>query len=118
MQAVQQLNGVTIDSTSNRTFFLRRAVSEPFRLFFPAATLAGIVGVALWPLHFLGALQSYPGESHARIMAQGLFGGFILGFLGTAMPRMLSARSLRTFETIPLLLGYIAMVIAYAFAKV
>lgn len=87
---------------------------EPFRLFFPAATLAGILGVALWPLHLLGILANYPGQFHARIMTHGLFGGFILGFLGTAMPRMLSARPLRPFEVLPLLIVYGASVIAYA----
>src|SRR5688572_13672195 len=53
---------------------------EPFRLLFPAGVLAGIVGVALWPLHFLGLVELYPGMAHARIMACGLFGAFIFGF--------------------------------------
>ena len=87
---------------------------EPFRLFFPAATLAGIIGVLLWPLHLSGVLSAYPGQAHARIMAHGLFGGFIFGFLGTAMPRMLSANPLRAFETIPLLLVHLIAVFAYA----
>lgn len=91
---------------------------EPFRIFFPAGVLAGIVGVALWPLYFWGATEFYPGQTHARIMACGLFGGFIFGFLGTAMPRMLSANSLRIGEVIPLLLLHIAMVIAFAAGKV
>jgi uncharacterized protein involved in response to NO len=90
---------------------------EPFRLFFPAATLAGIVGAALWPLHLLGVLANYPGQFHARIMAHGLFGGFIFGFLGTAMPRMLSAKPLRTPESFGLLLLHLAMVTAYASAS-
>ena len=54
---------------------------EPFRLFFPFAVLAGIVGVALWPLHFWGMVEWYPGQTHARIMAYGLFGGFIFDVL-------------------------------------
>ena len=64
---------------------------EPFRLFFPEGVLAGILGVSLWPLHFGGIMSFYPGQAHARLMAFGFFGGFIFGFLGTAMPRMLSA---------------------------
>src|SRR5262245_54373516 len=59
---------------------------EPFRVFFPEAVLAGIIGVCLWPLHFSKLMPLYPGQSHARIMVYGLFGGFIFGFLGTAMP--------------------------------
>jgi uncharacterized protein involved in response to NO len=78
------------------------------------ATLAGIVGVALWPLHLLGFQASYPGQIHARIMAHGLFGGFILGFLGTAMPRMLSAKPLRVPEAAVVLLLHLGTVIAYA----
>ena len=35
---------------------------EPFRVFFPAGVLAGITGVALWPLHFMGLVEMYPGH--------------------------------------------------------
>jgi len=48
--------------------------------------LAGILGVALWPLHFANVLELYPGLGHARIMTYGLFGAFLFGFLGTATP--------------------------------
>jgi uncharacterized protein involved in response to NO len=89
---------------------------EPFRIFFPAGVVAGIIGVMLWPLYFWGILQSYPGQNHARIMAYGLFGGFILGFLGTAMPRMLSAFPFRFAEVLPILLLHLAMVLSYAAA--
>src|ERR1051325_2550562 len=78
--------------SSKRRIGLRDFGREPFRIFFPAGVLAGIVGVALWPLYFTNVLELYPGLGHARIMACGLFGGFIIGFLGTAMPRMLSAK--------------------------
>src|SRR5688500_12363253 len=40
---------------------------EPFRIFFPAGVLAGIVGVALWPLHFSGWVSNYPGQAHVRL---------------------------------------------------
>lgn len=98
--------------------FLNAAAREPFRLFFPLATLAGIIGVALWPLHLLGISATYPGQFHARIMTHGLFGGFIFGFLGTAMPRMLSAPPLRKFEMLPLLLVHFAMVAFYAVGNI
>src|SRR5687767_3331732 len=97
------------DSVSFATLFAR----EPFRLFFPLATLVGILGVLLWPLHLLGLMQFYPGQIHARIMAHGLFAGFIFGFLGTAMPRMLSARPLRPIEVFPIALAYLATTAAY-----
>jgi uncharacterized protein involved in response to NO len=75
---------------------------EPFRIFFPAATLAGLIGVALWPLMLWGWTELYPGPSHARLMIQGFFGGFILGFMGTAMPRLVEARPLSAWETFSL----------------
>lgn len=91
---------------------------EPFRLFFPAGVLAGIVGVALWPLHFWGFSSFYPGQGHARIMAGGFFGGFIFGFLGTAMPRMLSAAALGLRDVLVLLVLHVSMVAAYAMQKI
>ena len=51
-------------------------------------------------------------------MAYGLFGGFIFGFLGTAMPRMLSANPFRLIEVIPLLALHLAMVFSLAAGKV
>jgi uncharacterized protein involved in response to NO len=97
---------------------LNAIAREPFRILFPAGVLAGIVGVSLWPLHFLGVLEMYPGQNHARIMACGLFGAFIFGFLGTAMPRMLSAQPLKTFQLMPIVLLHLAMVIAFACSKI
>ena len=83
---------------------------EPFRIFFPLGVIAGMLGVALWPLHFWGMVSFYPGQIHARIMIYGLFGAFIAGFLGTAMPRMLSAKPFRAGETSLLVLLYLVMV--------
>jgi uncharacterized protein involved in response to NO len=97
---------------------LRELAAEPFRLFFPLAVLVGIAGVSLWPLHFGGVMKLYPGLSHARLMAYGLFGGFIFGFLGTAMPRMLSVRPFTSIEAIGLIALYVAMSVAYFLSKV
>src|SRR5437868_2316612 len=91
---------------------------EPFRVFFAEAVLAGILGVSLWPLYFSGLNTFYPGEAHARIMAYGLFGGFIIGFLGTAMPRMLSAPALGNRNVFTLLCLHLAMVVAFAAQKI
>ena len=70
---------------------------EPFRLFFPLAALATSAGVMLWPLFHFQALSYFPGLVHARVMSAGL-AGFLLGFLGTAVPRLLSAPSLHRAE--------------------
>jgi uncharacterized protein involved in response to NO len=91
---------------------------EPFRVFFPEGVLAGIVGVALWPLYFAGINKFYPAQAHARIMAYGLFGGFIFGFLGTAMPRLLSVASLGTRNVMVLLGLHLAMLLAFAAQKI
>jgi uncharacterized protein involved in response to NO len=90
---------------------------EPFRVFFPEGVLAGVVGVSLWPLYVFKIIALYPGEAHGRIMAYGLFGAFIFGFLGTAMPRLLSAPPLGTRNVLTLLTLHLAMVVAFAVQK-
>src|SRR4029453_12178871 len=78
----------------------------------------GIVGVSLWPLYFAQVTSFYPGTGHARIMGLGFFGAFIFGFLGTAMPRMLSAAPFRLRELIPLVLLHGGMVASFALGHV
>ncbi|MGZ8900435.1 MAG: NnrS family protein, partial [Limisphaerales bacterium] len=91
---------------------------EPFRAFFPAGVLAGIFGVALWPLHFGGIVAFYPGQAHVRLMAYGFFGAFILGFLGTALPRMMSAPVFGVRNVALLLTVYTAMAVAFGAGKI
>jgi uncharacterized protein involved in response to NO len=76
--------------------------SEPYRLFFLSGILFGIAGVAMWPLFFSGHFPFYPGVSHARVMIQAFGGAFVVGFLGTAGPRMLSAPRLKPWELVVL----------------
>lgn len=82
----------------SRPTFLSLCPAEPFRIFFPLATLLGISGVSLWPLFFSGLHHFYPGAMHARLMIEGFLAGFVIGFLGTALPRLLSAPPLRRGE--------------------
>jgi len=93
-----------------RFISFREVNQEPFRLFFPAAVLTGIIGVSLWPLHFGGIISLYPGVAHAHLMAHGFFGGFIFGVLGTGLPRMLSAPPFRLWQVLSLLMIYAFMV--------
>jgi uncharacterized protein involved in response to NO len=81
-----------------RTNFPGLCLAEPFRIFFPLATLLGISGVSLWPLFFSGLHKFYPGVMHSRLMIQGFLAGYVIGFLGTAIPRLLSAPHLRAWE--------------------
>ena len=71
---------------------------EPYRLFFLSGILFSIGGVALWPLFHSGHLPFYPGISHARVMIESFGGAFVVGFMGTAGPRMLSAPRLKPWE--------------------
>lgn len=68
--------------------FLQMACEDPFRIFFPLGLIAGISGVTLWPLYFAGIHHFYPGIMHARFMMEGFMAAFVLGFLGTAAPRL------------------------------
>lgn len=72
--------------------------SEPFRVFFISGALWSIVGVSLWPLFYAGKLSFYPGIGHARLMIEAFGGAFVIGFLGTAGPRMASAPKLHPVE--------------------
>ena len=81
---------------------------EPFRIFFPLGLLLGGIGVALWPLFVWHAIAFYPANAHVRLMIEGLMGSFIVGFLGTAGPRLLDARPLRAIEVSILLVLQIA----------
>jgi uncharacterized protein involved in response to NO len=116
LQPLPTFSGELVKPSSNRNSdsFVTLLAREPFRLFFPLATLAGITGVLLWPLYLFGLMPTYPGQIHARIMAHGLFAGFIFGFLGTAMPRMLGAHALRPIEVFPIALAYLATIAAYS----
>lgn len=82
--------------------------SEPYRLFFLSGILFSIAGVAMWPLFFTGHFPFYPSVSHARVMIQSFGGGFVIGFLGTAGPRMLSAPRLKPWELVVLFLLHLA----------
>ena len=86
---------------------------EPFRLFFPVATMAGLVGVSLWLPMLLGWTSDYPGVAHARLMVQGFFSGFIFGFLGTSLPRLLEVPMLTAKEALPLLALHVATFVAH-----
>src|SRR5215467_7007401 len=73
--------------------------AEPFRIFFPLGLLLGVVGVALWPLFVWHVVTFYPAQAHVRLMIEGLMASFIIGFLGTAGPRLLDASPFAAAET-------------------
>lgn len=75
-------------TTDSKPSYLQLCYQEPFRIFFPLGIAMGIIGVSLWPLYFTGLFKFYPGVMHARLMMEGFLGAFIVGFLGTAGPRL------------------------------
>ena len=85
-----------------RNFFALWA-GEPFRIFFPIGLLIGAIGVALWPMFVWHMINFYPRDAHLRLMIEGLMGSFIIGFLGTAGPRLLDAKPFVILETFLLL---------------
>ena len=72
--------------------------SEPYRLFFFSGAVWSIIGVALWPLYYAQQLGFYPSFVHARIMIEAFGAAFVVGFLGTAGPRMATAPKLTPLE--------------------
>lgn len=76
--------------------------AEPFRLFFFSGALWSIIGVSLWPLFYAGQLSFYPSLTHARLMIQAFGAAFVVGFLGTAGPRMATAPKLTPMELLTL----------------
>lgn len=87
---------------------LRWLAAEPFRVFFLSGALFSIAGVLLWPLFYAGWLPFYPSVSHARVMIECFGGAFVIGFLGTAGPRMLAAPRLTPAELAGLLALHVA----------
>jgi uncharacterized protein involved in response to NO len=74
--------------------------SEPYRLFFFSGAVWSIIGVALWPLYYAQQIGFYPNFVHARIMIEAFGAAFVVGFLGTAGPRMATAPKLTPLELI------------------
>jgi uncharacterized protein involved in response to NO len=72
--------------------------AEPYRLFFASGALWSIIGVSLWPLFYAQQLGFYPNIVHARLMIEAFGGAFVIGFLGTAGPRMATAPKLTPLE--------------------
>lgn len=77
---------------------LRWLASEPYRVFFFSGALWSVIGVSLWPLFYAQKLGFYPNVIHARLMIEAFGGAFVIGFLGTAGPRMATAPKLTPLE--------------------
>ena len=92
---------------------MRQSAEEPFRVFFPLGLILGAIGVALWPLFFLGGTSVYPATAHARLMIEGFVSCFVFGFLGTAGPRVMSVPHFSRGEVSRVLVLLIAATVAH-----
>ncbi len=93
-------------------------LEEPYRIFFPLGVLTGIWGVMMWPLLYSGHLTFYPAEAHTRLMIEGFLGAFVLGFTGTAFPRLTGNRSWSGPEFIAMLLLWSLTVASHSMNRV
>jgi len=75
------------------------------------ALLAGMLGAMLWPLYYASQLPGfpealklafYPNLAHAHLMIEGFVGGFAVGFVGTALPKLLAAPALKSWQVMTL----------------
>lgn len=80
--------------------FLNWLAAEPYRVFFASGAVWSVIGVVLWPLYYAQQLGFYPAFAHARIMIEAFGGAFVVGFLGTAGPRMASSPKLTAWELV------------------
>ena len=76
------------------------AAGEPFRLLFPLGALICVAGVMMWPLYIWHVTSTYPGQCHARVMIEGFVTSFVIGFLGTALPRLLEVPRVTIYEAL------------------
>lgn len=72
--------------------------AEPYRVFFASGAIWSLIGVSLWPLFYGQHLSFHPNLVHARLMIEAFGGAFVVGFLGTAGPRMATAPKLTWAE--------------------
>lgn len=93
------------------------AAGEPFRLLFPLGVCIGIFGVLLWPLHVWHVHPIYPGTVHARIMVEGFLTSFVIGFLGTALPRLLGIPRIGLEETLLFGGALVAITLLHGFGQ-
>jgi uncharacterized protein involved in response to NO len=96
---------------------LRWLAAEPYRVFFALGALWSIIGVSLWPLFYALKLSFYPNIVHARLMIEAFGGAFVVGFLGTAGPRMASAPKLTPAELLVLLALHTACGVSHLLQK-
>lgn len=96
---------------------LRWLASEPYRVFFFSGAVWSVIGVSLWPLFYAHKITFYPSIVHARLMIEAFGAAFVVGFLGTAGPRMATAPKLTPPELLGLFVLHQACAFSHLFLK-
>lgn len=95
-------------STATTSYPQLIAAGEPFRLLFPLGILFGLTGVLVWPAYRWGLIETYPLLIHLRLMIECFLASYVMGFLGTAFPRLIEAPKVRGFEVSAYATGLLA----------
>ncbi len=110
-----------------RKYWIKQIADEPYRVFFPVALVVGMIGALLWPLYYAGGLAGcpdwlklpfYPKIIHSYLMIEGFVGGFAVGFVGTALPKLMSAKPLNPWQVMTLLVIHLACCTCHLFGVV
>jgi len=105
------------EEKTTRGYFQLVGLGEPFRLLFPLGAVIGILGVSMWPLFVWHIINTYPGLAHPRIMIEGFATCFVIGFLGTALPRMLDVPRIALGETLCFAAALVAIAACHALGQ-
>lgn len=97
---------------------IRWLAAEPFRVFFLSGAVWSAIGVAVWPLFYAGLFLFHPLLVHSRLMIAGFGGAFVIGFLGTAGPRVAGAPRLSPAELVLLFSLYQSGAILYLSGRI
>lgn len=108
--------GCTLPGVTTRCW--NKVLEEPYRVFFPLGMLAGVHGVMMWPLYYGKWSELNPVDAHPRMMIGGFMAAFVLGFLGTAFPRLTGNRRWYAAEFLVLLGLWLAVVANAASGRV
>src|SRR5687768_13083387 len=97
---------------------LKKYASEPFRAFFPLGVFCALLGVLYWPItiYQLGFFN-FSADFHVWMQIYGFLGAFVFGFLGTAVPRLTQAPTLREGELFALFCLHSILILMLLFGQ-
>jgi len=89
---------------------LKAACAEPYRVLFPLGLLGAAIGLGVWiPTYIWPDTFAYPGQSHATLQIQGFLLCFVLGFLGTMLPKVMGVAPMGVLQFLIMPIGLLAL---------